>query len=285
MTLRSPHLALAVEGLPRFLGHSNAIQEAAMRGAEAGIISAADLAVVTIRREARAKKAFDTGEYHRRWTRVEVPSAASLIGRDVYVMSGVHYAGIIELGRRPGTMPPPAELEGWVRRKLRPHLKPKGRKRRKTLGQAVKSDLESVRRLGKKGARLAKKARKAIKAGIKNAKVKPQGTKPKKPLTAKQQAARDARKAASEARKKIRDAARDADRAAKAAAKAAKAKADDELIKAVALAVARKIKHRGIEARLVVTDALDRIGDDAVREVQREMVRAIKASITGQGTP
>ena len=56
--------------------------------------------------------AVDTGDYKRRWRTSPLPNG-------VEVFNDAPEAGVIELGRRPGSRPPPSSvLQPWVRRKL-----------------------------------------------------------------------------------------------------------------------------------------------------------------------
>jgi hypothetical protein len=59
---------------------------------------------------ARPRPPVDRGTYRRQWLVQNIPDG-------VRVYNPTVYAGVIEKGRRPGTMPPVDPLESWVRRK------------------------------------------------------------------------------------------------------------------------------------------------------------------------
>jgi hypothetical protein len=67
------------------------------------------------------QKAFYIGDYTRGWTR----DRAHAYGRGyrVRVYNPIAYAGVIEMGRRAGRAPPPADaIRGWVQRVLAPPM-------------------------------------------------------------------------------------------------------------------------------------------------------------------
>jgi hypothetical protein len=52
----------------------------------------------------------DRGMYKRSWRAVKIPNGGALLNT-------TPYGGVIEHGRRPGTMPPTGPIAAWVRRK------------------------------------------------------------------------------------------------------------------------------------------------------------------------
>lgn len=78
-----------------------------------GLLMAALRGVAVVRRSAHEVKAFDTGAFVRAWTSARTADGAILYNPLVY-------SATLEIGRRPGLMPPVDPLVGWVHRVLQP---------------------------------------------------------------------------------------------------------------------------------------------------------------------
>ena len=77
------------------------------------LLLAAKLGIPVVRNSAKQLRAFDTGKMSGGWK--ADPTATGAI-----LYNPVMYTSTIEIGRRPGTMPPIDPLVGWVHRKLQP---------------------------------------------------------------------------------------------------------------------------------------------------------------------
>lgn len=86
------------------IGHEGA----AVRGIHSGVIRS----VTVVQRTTMEKKAFNTGDYLRKWTH-------ELLPRGGRVFNNHRAAAVLEDGRRRGAKRPPVrEIELWARRKL-----------------------------------------------------------------------------------------------------------------------------------------------------------------------
>jgi hypothetical protein len=76
-----------------------------------GILSGAMRSIGIVQRKTRDAGAVNTGSYLQKW-RAERTENGALVSNDA------PYSGVIENGRRPGTMPPSKAIALWAQRKL-----------------------------------------------------------------------------------------------------------------------------------------------------------------------
>jgi hypothetical protein len=130
-------------------GALKALRETARFGVTAVSMSIARLKIV------------DTGQYLRSFRSVDTKDGAE-------VTSSEAYAPVIELGRKPGSKPPPLrEIEEWLARKLQRPRKPRKKKPKKPKTAAPKTGLFRAevsrgRKLDKLGRRRRKKKKRSI---------------------------------------------------------------------------------------------------------------------------
>lgn len=112
------NIGIKIDGVTTVIGKLSQYYSKAESGVRRAVAASAIEIQTRARKNITDQKAVDTGR-----TRSTIRAVFFAGGLVSEIGSDVHHARYIEEGRKPGRMPPPKALEGWVRRVVKPPAK------------------------------------------------------------------------------------------------------------------------------------------------------------------